>query len=120
MKGPIALSIVVPRGGAGCGHDAAVTPDAAPITPDAQTCLPSEPYPLTMAAGAFPPSPDHPSVVVVSPQGFDPTAPTELVVYIHGFDNCVENIIGDTPQACTPGGALRNAYSLAAQLEQSG
>ena len=124
MKGPvpIVLSIVLATlGSAGCGDDAAITsPDAATVMPDAQTCLPRATYPLTIDAGAFPPSPDHPSVVVVSPEGFDPTAPTELVVYIHGFDNCVTNIVGDTPQACTPGGALRNAYSLAAQLEQSG
>jgi len=47
-------------------------------------------------------------------------APTELVVYVHGFNNCVENIVGETSMACTPGGPKRNAFSLAAQLEQSG
>jgi hypothetical protein len=44
----------------------------------------------------------------------------ELVVYVHGFYNCIENIVGETPTACTPGGPVRNAFSLAAQLEQSG
>ncbi|HEY5952265.1 MAG TPA: hypothetical protein VIV40_42500, partial [Kofleriaceae bacterium] len=87
-----------------CGDDAfTVDAGADAGNPDSQTCLPRATYPLTISAGAFPPSPDHPSVLVYVPEGFDPTPPIDLVVYIHGFNNCVENIVRDTGQACTPG-----------------
>jgi hypothetical protein len=106
---------------AACGDDPALGPDggAGDAMPDAQTCLGAATYPMTITAGAFPPSADHPNVIVVVPPGFDPGPPIDLVVFIHGFDNCITNIVGETDTACTSGGTIRNAYSLAAQLEAS-
>ena len=108
---------------AACG-DSAAGPDAGADDdggmPDALTCLDRATYPLTIQAGAFPPSPSYPSVLVYVPQGFDPAAPIDLVVFVHGFDNCIEDVVGDVNQACTPGGPIRNAYHLATQLEASG
>jgi hypothetical protein len=57
---------------------------------------------------------------VYLPSNFDPTPPLNIIVYIHGFNNCVTNIVRDTNGTCTDGGAVRDAYSLAAQLEASG
>ncbi|HEX5059836.1 MAG TPA: hypothetical protein VFV99_10780, partial [Kofleriaceae bacterium] len=88
--------------------------------PDARMCLSRATYPLTITAGAFPASPDHPSVIVVVPQGFDPTPPLDLVVYIHGFNNCITNVVGDTNTACAPNTGIRQASSLATQLDASG
>jgi hypothetical protein len=105
---------------AACGDDDSLGPDAGiDAMPDAQTCLTPATYPMTLTAGAFPASPDHPSVLVVVPAGFDPTPPIDLFIYIHGFDNCITNVIGETDAACSAGGPIRNAYSLAAQLDAS-
>ena len=41
-------------------------------------------------------------------------------MYIHGFNNCVTNIIRDAGGTCSDGGVVRDAYSLASQLETSG
>jgi len=83
---------------------------------------PGRTYLLTLAAGAFPPTSDHPSALAYLPSGFDPTPPLSIVVYLHGFENCVENIVRPTgeAQACTPGGPVRIAHNLIAQLEASG
>ena len=75
---------------------------------------------LTLDAGAFAPTAAHPSALVYVPSRFDPTPPLSLIVYLHGFDNCVDNIVRDAGAACTPGGPVRSAYALAAQLESSG
>ena len=77
-------------------------------------------FTLTLDAGAFAPTAAHPSALVYLPSGFRPTAPLSLIVYLHGFSNCVENIVRDAGQPCTPGGGVRSAYALAAQLEASG
>ena len=113
---------------AGCGDDA-ITIDASTgdtssgdtaIGPDARTCLDRATYPLMITAGAFPPVDGHPNVLVYSPQGFTPAAPLDLVVYIHGFYNCIENVIRDTGEPCTSGGAVRAGAALASQLDASG
>jgi hypothetical protein len=75
---------------------------------------------FTLDAGVFPPTTAHPSALFYVPQGFDPTPPLNLIVYIHGFNNCVTNIVRDAGGTCHDGGTTRNAYSLAAQLEDSG
>src|SRR5262249_46834948 len=75
---------------------------------------------FVLDAGVFAPTPDHPSVLVYVPSNFDPTPPLSMIVYIHGFNNCVTNIVVDTNGTCHAGGTVRNAYSLAAQLEASG
>lgn len=109
---------------AACGDDgAAVGPDAgvdAPGDGALPICLDRATYPMSIQAGAFPPSPDHPNVIVYVPQGFDASAPIDLVVFVHGFNNCITDVLGDTNIACTPGGAIRNAYHLATQLEATG
>jgi len=87
--------------------------------PDAMTCLDRATVPLAIEAGAFPPSPSYPNVIVYVPQGFEATAPIDLVVHVHGFDNCITNVLGDSNEPCSPGGAVRNAYHLASQLEAS-
>lgn len=83
---------------------------------------PARTFLLTLDNGAFPPTPEHPSALVYLPAGFQPTAPVSLIVYIHGFNNCVENIVRKLAdaKACTPGGPVRNAHELIAQLEASG
>src|SRR5438874_12983120 len=107
---------------AACGDDAAVGPDAGVDgAGSAQSiCLDRATYPMSIQAGAFPPSPDHPNVIVYVPQGFDASLPIDLVVFVHGFNNCITDVLGDTNISCTPGGAIRNAYQLATQLEASG
>jgi hypothetical protein len=75
---------------------------------------------LTLDAGVFPPTPSHPSALVYIPSHFDPTPPLNVIVYIHGFSNCVTNIVRDAGGTCSDGGVVRDAYSLAAQLEASG
>ncbi len=77
-------------------------------------------FTFTLDAGAFPPTAAHPSALVYLPSGFHPTRPLDLIVYLHGNSNCIENIIRDAGQECTPGAGVRDAYSLAAQLEASG
>lgn len=77
-------------------------------------------FTFTLDAGAFPPSSSHPSVLVYLPSRFSPTAPLSVIVFLHGFDNCIENVVRDAGAACSPGGAVRSAYALAAQLESSG
>jgi hypothetical protein len=102
---------------AGGGEDAAV-PDLAGA--DATRVTLSGTFLLTLDAGAFPPTTAHPSALVYLPGGFDPLRPLELFVYIHGHNNCVENIVRDAGQPCTPGGPVRSASALAAQVEASG
>ncbi len=117
---------------AGCGSatDAPLPDGGDPTAPDLAapvdfaaprdlTPAPPATYLLQLDAGAFAPVPSHPSALVYLPTGFDPTQPVGLIVYIHGFDNCVENIVRDAGQPCTPGQPARSAYSLAAQLEAS-
>ncbi len=59
--------------------------------------------------------------VVYVPADYDPSAgPTDVVVFLHGHHNCVENVIRRGNGRCRPGGAPRQAYDLAAQLEASG
>ncbi|MCX5742904.1 MAG: hypothetical protein NT062_10455 [Proteobacteria bacterium] len=109
----------------GCGDDARMmtAPDATSAdaaSADAPVaCLPTMTLPVDLVHGAFPVSPDHPSAIVHVPANFDPTPPVDVVVYIHGFSNCITNVIGDVDTACTPGGAARSAFQLAAQLAAS-
>jgi hypothetical protein len=58
-------------------------------------------------------------VVVYIPSGFDPAGGLHVVVFLHGHYNCASNVIRARPAQCRKGGALRNAYSLAKQLELS-
>jgi hypothetical protein len=74
---------------------------------------------LTVEDGAVPGTPDRPNMVVYIPSGFDPERGLNLVVYLHGHYNCAANVIRARGTACRPGGGLRNAYSLARQLEDS-
>jgi hypothetical protein len=98
----------------GGAQDMTATPsDLTPLLDPAATFV------MTLDAGAFPPGP-HPSALVYIPSRFDPTPPIAIVVYLHGFDNCVENVVRDAGQPCTPGGPTRSAYALASQLEASG
>src|SRR5690349_8124655 len=97
--------------GPDAGVDAPVDGTTAPL------CLDRATYPMSIQAGAFPPSPDHPNVIVYVPQGFNVSAPIDLVIFVHGFNNCITNVLGDPNTACTSGGAIRNAYQLATQLE---
>jgi hypothetical protein len=71
---------------------------------------------FTLAAGAFPGS-GHPDVAVHVPPGYDACAPLGAIVYFHGFYNCVENAIGATDTACSPGGPVRVAHRLSEQLD---
>jgi hypothetical protein len=112
---PLIVAVALGAGCGGGGDDDGVMPDA--MVDD--TCVPGATHALSIAAGAFPPSPDHPNVIVHVPDGFDRTHPIDVVVYIHGFNNCIANVLGDTDSACTPGGPLRIATGLAAQLEVS-
>jgi hypothetical protein len=102
------------------GDDLAAMPDAA--APADLTPPPAATFLLTLDAGAFPPTAAHPSALVYVPSGFDATPPLSVIVYIHGFNNCVENIVRDAGQSCSPdaGTPARAAYGLAAQLEASG
>jgi hypothetical protein len=77
-------------------------------------------FTFNLDAGVFAPVASHPSALVYIPSNYDPTPPLSIVVYIHGFQNCVSNIVRDANGTCTDGGATHNAYSLAAQLENSG
>lgn len=139
---PSALALALLLGGAACGDGAATEEDLAPPSPadmrgpddagltdagsgdagpgDAGALTGT--YLLTLDAGAFPPTAAHPSALVYVPPGFDPTPPLSLVVYIHGFNNCVENIVRDQGESCdkAKGTPVRNAFSLAAQLRDSG
>ena len=92
------------------------------VPPDVEAPVVLDPgsYPLWLEAGAFPPVEEHPNALVVVPPGFDATPPFGVVVYIHGHHNCVENIVRDEGEPCTPGGPVRNAYKLATQLAASG
>ncbi|HEY1691852.1 MAG TPA: hypothetical protein VGG39_06805 [Polyangiaceae bacterium] len=69
-----------------------------------------------LRAGAFPGS-GHPDVAVHVPPGFDATRRPSLVVYFHGWNGCVETVMGDEDAPCTPGGDMRQASSLARQLD---
>lgn len=88
---------------------------------DAALSLPRT-YLLTLDAGAFAPTPEHPSALLYVPRAFVPSSAPALVVYLHGFNNCVTNIVRPTADAqpCSAGGAVRNAYNLIGQLEDSG
>jgi len=94
--------------------------DQATPLPDGAIAPVSGTFTYELDAGAYPPTSAHPSVLVYLPSGYRPIVPLAVLVYIHGFDNCVENIIRDAGQECTPGAGVRDAYSLAAQLENSG
>jgi hypothetical protein len=120
MRSGTACAVVVALGlGAGCGGGDGDDDDAMPDAMMDDPCVPGATHPLSIAAGAFPPTPDHPNLIVHVPAGFDRTRPVDVVVYIHGFNNCITNILGDVDSACTPGGPLRFATGLAAQLELS-
>jgi len=69
--------------------------------------------------GAFPGG-GHPDVVAYLPERFDATPPLDVIVFLHGWNNCASNVIGSVDRACTPGGARRRSYALAAQLEATG
>jgi hypothetical protein len=77
-------------------------------------------FSFSLDAGAYPPSGTYPNVLVYFPSAFNPTPPLSVIVWLHGFNNCVENVVRDAGQACTPDGGVRSAYALAAQLEASG
>ena len=76
-------------------------------------------FTYTLENAAFPGT-GHPDAAVHVPPGFDACASPGLIVFFHGFDNCVENVLGSTNTACTPGGAKRTALHLADQLDASG
>lgn len=84
------------------------------------TTSPSRTLRLTLANGAFPSVTGRPDAVVYAPANFRPAPPVDVVVFLHGFYNCADNVIRPTGVACTPGGAARQAYALADQLEKSG
>lgn len=69
-----------------------------------------------LAHGAFPDS-GHPDVAVHVPPGYDPCSPQGAVVFFHGFKNCVANVIGTEPTACTAGQPARSALGLAEDLD---
>jgi hypothetical protein len=100
------------------GADLALTADAAAPPADLSPA-PARTVTLSLDAGAYPPTPAHPSALVYIPSGFDPTPPLNVIVYIHGWSNCVDNIVRDAGTECTAGGGTRNAYQLAAQLEDA-
>jgi hypothetical protein len=106
---------------AGGGGDGGEPADLAAPQPDlSQVPTVSGTFTFVLDAGAFPPTDAYPSALVYLPSGFDPTPPIDVLVYLHGNNNCVENVVRDAGEACTPGGPVRNAYSLAAQLEATG
>jgi len=60
---------------------------------------------------------DRPNAVVYVPDGYDASHP-EVVVFLHGFYNCAANVLRGANGTC--GGAVRNAYNLAGQLDAAG
>lgn len=66
--------------------------------------------------GAFSGS-GHPDAAVYVPSHFDPCKAQGAVVFFHGFKNCVANVIGSEPTACTAGQPVRQALGLSAALE---
>lgn len=113
-----------PGGASGPGGpgDPGGPPDLGALPETEPTRAPARTFLLTLEAGAFAPSPEHPSALVYLPSGFDPTPPVSVVVYLHGLNNCVENIVrkAGEEKACTPGGAVRNAYDVIGQMESAG
>jgi hypothetical protein len=109
----------VGEGGAAGGGDVAGASGTSPGGAAGATCagVTLEPTLTFQLASAPFPSTDHPSVAVHVPSGFLPCDKPGVIVFFHGFDNCVVNAIGSTNTACTPGGAVRQAYHLSDQLD---
>ena len=74
---------------------------------------------LEIAHGAVAATPIRPNVVVYLPRSFDRSALLDVVVFLHGWWNCADNVLRPSDGACGVGRAPRNAYDLAAQLEDS-
>ena len=63
------------------------------------------------------PNSGYPDVAVHIPAGFDPCHRPGVIVFFHGFDNCVVNVVGTSPTACTSDGGLRASLHLNEQLD---
>jgi hypothetical protein len=125
VSSPGKTDLAAPDANEAIPADAAIATDGAlPPAPDLAPSPVPRVGPSTLTfpldGGVFAPTASHPSVLLYVPRNFDPRPPLSVIAYIHGFNNCVENIVRDAGQACSTGGAVRNAYSLAAQLEASG
>jgi hypothetical protein len=72
----------------------------------------------TLQHAPFPGS--HPTALVHLGKGFKAAGPLNLVVHFHGWSNCIANDVEASGSACTPGGPVRTAHNLIAQLDASG
>lgn len=73
--------------------------------------------PLSLQRAAIAPPAGRPSAVAYLPQRFDASAPLHVLVYLHGWNNCVENVVRPVGAACRSGGAVRQGFNLAGQVE---
>jgi hypothetical protein len=128
MRSLLLLAALAPLAGlAACaapddGDEAHVLDNAADSFTDGKadgTPLPGTTIPLMLTTAAVPGSPGHPNAVVYVPSGYRGDQPLDVIFYLHGWWNCASNVLRSSNGACG-GGALRNAYGLAAQLERSG